>query len=151
MWRNAKYELPTLRLVPYYRYESSVVLIFVHDKPFTARLVQDEEKAYEPEWELLGRDSYTYGLNESVYWRELSLRPVKTRACGNAGCSSSSGNWEDDSADGSSSRPYAMTFGMGELYGNGKWSSPCRSCARDAEERDGVPKNSYWPHEPTED
>lgn len=40
-----------------------------------------------------------------------------------------------------------LTFGSGKLDDHGYWEHPCAACARAAEERDGVPLNTYWPME----
>lgn len=40
-----------------------------------------------------------------------------------------------------------LTFGRGTLDDLGFWSRPCWECARWAEQKDGVPRNTYWPFE----
>lgn len=55
------------------------------------------------------------------------------RPCGNPECSVSTGIHE------------GLTFGSGHLDSWGFWSVPCQTCAREAEQRDGVEPNTYWP------
>jgi hypothetical protein len=60
-------------------------------------------------------------------------------------CAASTASDEDLDADGSAQKPWKLTFGQGQLSFSGYWQVPCKSCARQAEKRDGVPVNSYWP------
>ncbi len=62
-------------------------------------------------------------------------------------CSCSTGFHEHPLADGSPEKPWGLTYGSGELDDFGYWEHPCNICARNAEKRDNVPKNSYWPFE----
>lgn len=38
-----------------------------------------------------------------------------------------------------------LTFGKGELDDYGYWEKPCPICARKAEKRNKVKKDTYWP------
>ena len=61
-------------------------------------------------------------------------------------CGCSTGIHEADNSDGTAWRPWGLTFGTGKLDEFGYWEKPCGPCARQAEIRDKVPFNSYWPY-----
>lgn len=62
-------------------------------------------------------------------------------------CCASSGIHGDFDANGTIEKPYAYTFGTGELDDFGYWEFGCSKCARWHELQDGMPVGTYWPFE----